>query len=156
MSDKLSLFRVTDPDSAAFAAVLQLTADYYNEDQIQWNERLSQVALETLARSDHLGRIWLLRCGEGVVGYAIVTFGYDHEVGGRFATLTDFFVCPDHRNCGHGTAALSSIEVSCRLAHCSALELQIQNHNAKVRRLYERSGFRALDRTPYLKILTAK
>jgi ribosomal protein S18 acetylase RimI-like enzyme len=75
-------------------------------------------------------------------GYAIVTWGYDLEYGGRDAFLTELFVRPAQRGRGIGHQALAAAEDAARAGGAHALHLLVRHDNAEALRLYDRAGYR--------------
>ncbi|MEZ4332236.1 MAG: GNAT family N-acetyltransferase [Myxococcota bacterium] len=109
--------------------------------------RLRDALAELLARPE-LGGVWLVEgvaaqdrsATDEVVGYALVTYGFDLEFGGRDAFLTELWIDEDARGRGLGSAALERL---CPLlAECGvhALHLQVRPDNP-AQRLYSRAGF---------------
>jgi ribosomal protein S18 acetylase RimI-like enzyme len=109
-----------------------------------------EAALHTLLSEPALGGVWLIEDG-AVIGYAIVTFGYDLEFAGRDAWLTEFWVDEHARNTGAGAAALALLDSELRPLGVRALHLQVRPENPALR-LYERAGF---EKSPRL-VLTRK
>jgi ribosomal protein S18 acetylase RimI-like enzyme len=109
-----------------------------------------EAALHGLLGDAALGGVWLIEDGR-VVGYAIVTFGYDLEFAGRDAWLTELWVDEAARGAGAGTAALSLLDAELAPLGVRALHLQVRPENPALR-LYERAGF---ERSPRL-VLTRR
>jgi ribosomal protein S18 acetylase RimI-like enzyme len=80
-----------------------------------------------------------------VIGYAMVTFGYDLEFAGRDAYLTELWIDPPARGSGAGGAALALLDPELRTHGVHALHLQVRPDNPALR-LYLRSGFVASPR----------
>ena len=99
-----------------------------------------QAALERLLRDPGLGGAWLIERDAAAIGYAIVTFGYDLEFGGRDAYLTELWIDPPARRCGAGTEALALLDPELQARGVQALHLQVRPDNPALR-LYQRSGF---------------
>lgn len=104
-----------------------------------------EAALGRLLGDPGLGGVWLVERDGAAVGYAIVTFGYDLEFGGRDAVLTELWIDPPARGTGAGSAALGLLEPALRAHGVHALHLQVRPENP-ARRLYERRGFVASPR----------
>lgn len=102
-------------------------------------------ALERLLRDPGLGGVWLIERDGAAIGYAIVTFGYDLEFGGRDAFLTELWVDPGARGRGAGSAALELLGPALRGLGVRALHLQVRPENPALR-LYQRHGFVASPR----------
>jgi ribosomal protein S18 acetylase RimI-like enzyme len=104
-----------------------------------------EAALDRLLADPGLGGAWLIERDGAVIGYAIVTFGYDLEFGGRDAYLTELWIDPAARNGGAGGEALQLLEPALRAHSVQALHLGVRPENPAIR-LYERSGFVASPR----------
>lgn len=104
-----------------------------------------EAALRRLLAAASLGGVWVIEDG-GVIGYAVVTFGYDLEFGGRDAFLTELWIDDAARGHGAGTAALALLDGELRTRDVRALHLQVRPDNPALR-LYERNGF---ERSPRL------
>ena len=97
-------------------------------------------ALRALLADASLGGAWLVEDAGAVIGYAIVTYGYDLEFAGRDAYLTELWIDEPARGQGAGRAALALLPDELRARGVHALHLQVRPENPAVR-LYERSGF---------------
>jgi ribosomal protein S18 acetylase RimI-like enzyme len=88
----------------------------------------------------------LARRAAGVaIGYAIVTFGYDLEFGGRDAYLTELWIDPAERGRGAGSAVLALLDGELRAQGVRAVHLGVRPESPAVR-LYARAGFEASPR----------
>lgn len=98
-------------------------------------------ALGALLADPAKGGVWLVvDLVDDIVGYAIVTYGYDLEFAGRDAWLTELWIDEAHRARGAGREALDQLPDALRAAGVRALHLQVRPENP-ARRLYERAGF---------------
>jgi GNAT superfamily N-acetyltransferase len=103
-------------------------------------ERVS-AGLTTLLGDASLGTAWVFSIDDDVVGYAIVSFGFDLEFGGRDAIMTDFFLVPDARNQGRGKEALERVVEGSRDQGVLALHLMVDPANKPAFKLYAGSKF---------------
>jgi ribosomal protein S18 acetylase RimI-like enzyme len=126
---------------------------YYEYDGIPFHEAEIRAGLSVLLRDPSLGRAWLIIRASGVIGYTIIGYDFDLEVGGRLATVTDLFLAPEHRRKGHGRRTLEFVVEFCRASGVRALQLQVERDNAEAQALYKSFGFQAADRIPMLKRL---
>lgn len=127
---------------------------YYAEDGIPFDEALVHPALAQLLANPSLGRaFFLLNEANDFQGYVVFTFGFDHEVGGKLAIVTDLFIEPVHRRRGLAKAALRFVVETCRPLGVRSLELQTEAHNAAGQALYRACGFRLHDRLPMFLLL---
>lgn len=104
-----------------------------------------EAALARLLDDPGLGGAWLVERDGAAIGYAIVTFGYDLEFGGRDAYLTELWIDPPARGQGAGAAALALLDPELRARGIQALHLQVRPDNPAFR-LYQRTGFVASPR----------
>ena len=147
----LTLTAVTPAD---LDSLLALVERYYAFDQIEFFPAASRSALQQLLADPNLGHAFLFKLGDETIGYGIITFGFDHEVGGRFALITDFYFLEAHRGKGYGTQALRDIEARCLGWGAVAIELQVYPHNEPAQKLYRKLGFHPFHRIPMAKRLS--
>jgi len=121
-------------------AVLPRTSALNAHEGIEIDATTLAAALRQLLADPGLGGVWLIERASAPVGYAIVTFGYDLEFGGRDSYLTELWIDPEARGHGAGTAALALLENELRARGVRALHLQVRPENPAIR-LYERTGF---------------
>jgi ribosomal protein S18 acetylase RimI-like enzyme len=127
---------------------------YYEYDGIPFHEREIRAGLSVLSRDPSLGRAWLIILGSEVIGYTIIGYDFDLEVGGRLATVTDLFLAPQHRRKGLGRRTLEFVAEFCRASGVRALQLQVERDNLEAQALYKSFGFQAADRIPMCKRLS--
>lgn len=124
--------------------LLPLIAAFYEVDQHAFDESVVRAALGPLLTGDAVGQVWLITTDAGAVaGYAVLTWGYSLESGGREGLVDELFV--QQRNTGLGGAALAALVEQARRAGCRVLFLETEAHNARVRAFYRRHGFAVQD-----------
>jgi ribosomal protein S18 acetylase RimI-like enzyme len=101
--------------------------------------------LRTLLASPEFGGVWIVERDGLLIGYAVVTYGYDLEFGGRDSFLTEIWIDAAARNRGAGAATLEHLAAELRGRGVQALHLQVRRDSPALR-LYERSGFVASPR----------
>src|SRR5262245_11342731 len=104
--------RVTDLE-----AIVPLVQEFCAVDGHPYDEALVRGALGPLLASDQHGVVWLAVQDEAVAGYAVVTWGYSLESGGRDALLDELYVRA--RRKGVGGALMEAL-----LADCTARGLR--------------------------------
>jgi ribosomal protein S18 acetylase RimI-like enzyme len=131
------------------AAVLPRTRALSAHEGIVISDELLEAALRRLLEDASLGGVWLVETNavraDGVIGYAIFTFGYDLEFGGRDAYMTELWIDERERGRGIGSAVIDLLAGELRARDVRALHLQVRSDNPAAR-LYERSGFVASPR----------
>jgi len=83
------------------------------------------------------GVIWLaIKTGETMIGFASVGPYAPHTM-----KLHKLYLLPDHHGAGIGARALAEVEQIARDSAASALVLNVNRHNSKAIRAYERAGW---------------
>lgn len=132
------MIRRADPRDAA--ALLGLMRLFGVEHGSGFDEARVSSALGPLLADPSLGVV-LVACGDdgALAGYAVLTWGWSLESGGREALLDEIFVADRGR--GTGSALLSAVIEAARAADAQALFLETEAPNDRVRRWYLRHGF---------------
>jgi ribosomal protein S18 acetylase RimI-like enzyme len=132
-------FRPAQP--ADLDAVMGLMARFAAETRAPFQEDEARRALGRLAADASLGRVFVIRVEENVVGYVVLTLGYSLEFLGRDAFVDELFVVPEWRSRGIGSAALRHLEAACGELGVRALHLEVGPDNHPAVGLYRRAGF---------------
>jgi ribosomal protein S18 acetylase RimI-like enzyme len=152
-SDETLVLKEVSPDEVD--TLLDFVASYFAFDGIPFHSFDVRQSLEQLLRNPSLGKAWFLQVNGKPAGYAVLTKGFDHEVGGRIGTITDFYLQPAFRGRGIGTETLQRIEKEAVTLGLEALELQVGHDNEPAKRLYRKIGFEAANRIPMCKRIGA-
>lgn len=121
-------------------ALLGLVREFYLVDGHDYDHDALVRALGPLLDGDEHGGVWLFD-----TGYAVLTWGYSLESGGRDALLDEFYV--RDRGRGTGSAVLAELADVARAAGASRVFLETERPNHAARRFYRRSGFTEEDST---------
>lgn len=117
--------------------LLAMAAEFNQIDGHPHDDARVRAALLPLLVDDHLGIVYLL--GEPAIGYAVVTWGYSIESGGRDALLDEIYVRP--RGQGLGGAGFDAVLDDLRHRGLPRIFLETERSNERVRRFYARHGF---------------
>ncbi len=98
-------------------------------------------ALGVLFSDPGLGRVWLTLVEDAVAGYAMGTWGFSTEQGGRFLLLDELFVLPEFRGRGVGAATLALVEQEAKREGAGAVRIEVSVENAPARELYRAAGY---------------
>ncbi|HEX3628429.1 MAG TPA: GNAT family N-acetyltransferase [Verrucomicrobiae bacterium] len=143
---ELSLVPITD-----VALACNWVRQYYAFESLPFNATV-EAAVARLLESSRFGWFFELTRDREAIGYAVLTRAFDHEIGGEYGILTDFFLLEPYRRQGRGSRALELIEEFARSHGFRDLQLYVLEHNAAVRGFYKRHGFREFaDRRPMTK-----
>lgn len=124
-----------------------LVRAYYREDGLDWVEARQPAALRALAASHPNGHGWMIRLGQRTVGYAVLTWSFSIESGGRDGLIDEIYLIPEVRGRGLGQRVLAMIEDEARGRGLGRLFLEV-NHGSRALSLYRRAGF--VDHRRYL------
>jgi ribosomal protein S18 acetylase RimI-like enzyme len=116
--------------------LLVLAVEFNEIDRHPYDPGRVREALEPLLTSDDLGVVYVL--GEGL-GYALVTWGYSIESGGRDALLDEIYVREQGE--GLGSQLLDDVLSDLATRGLPRVFLETEAHNEGVRRFYTRHGF---------------
>lgn len=132
------------PATAADLPLLVAMMTRFNQHEgIPWDAEGGAAPLRRLLAEPELGQITLFCQPETStpIGYAVVTYGFDLEFGGRDAFLTEMYLEPAARGQGIGQSALAQLLDRTREAGVAALHLQVRADNPAAQRLYRAAGF---------------
>ena len=90
-----------ETNSEEVDTLVDFVGRYYAFDAIPFHPFDVRRSLLQLVSDPRLGKAWILRVNGISAGYAILTIGFDHEVGGRIGTITDFYLEPAFRGERH-------------------------------------------------------
>jgi ribosomal protein S18 acetylase RimI-like enzyme len=136
------MFHARGATAGDLPEILEMMADFNLGESIAFDRAVFLPRLERLVGDPGLGRVLVFEIDGNASGYAIVTWGYDLEYGGRDAFLTELFVHPAHRGRGIGQRALAAAEDAARSGGAHALHLLVRHENGEALRLYDRAGYR--------------
>lgn len=131
--------RAAEPADAD--ALVTLVAEFYGEAHYRFDAPVTRRAVARLLADGEVGRAWLATVDGRTAGYAVVTFGFSLEYGGRDAFVDELFVRPAHRRRGLGERLLATIESAAAEHGVGALHLEVEGDNDGAASLYRRRGF---------------
>jgi GNAT superfamily N-acetyltransferase len=95
--------------------------------------------LQELRQAPIRGRAVALELGSQVSGYALLVSFWSNELGGEVCTIDELYVEPEHRGSGYATRLLQCLSARSEPWLGSIV---VTPDNVRVRRFYERIGFR--------------
>ena len=137
-----SVERIRRATSDDLEPLMPLIRSFYEIDQHEFDESFVRQALIPLLGDDAFGQVWVTDDGE-LGGYAVVTWGYSLESGGRECLVDEIYV--ERRSNGSGARLLDAALEGARQAGARAVFLETEAHNERVRSFYVRSGFEIED-----------
>lgn len=121
------------------ARLLVLRAEYAAADGHNFEEATATSGFEPLLADDDVGVVLVAESHDGLVGYAVVTWGWSIEVGGLDVVLDEIYA--RERGQGIGSRLLGEVELVCRARGARRIFLETERPNHRARRLYARHGW---------------
>ncbi|MCU1281072.1 MAG: hypothetical protein JWM53_4618 [bacterium] len=147
------MFAARPATDADIPTILVMMEDFNAIEAIVFDRQAFVPRLRELLGNPSLGGLLLFELDGAVVGYAIVTWSYDLEFGGRDAFLTELYLVAERRGQGLGRQAVAAAETFAKAGGAHALHLLVRHDNAPARALYARAGFAAQPRLVMSKLL---
>src|SRR5262249_53077551 len=133
--------------------LLRLLVDQLREHDIPTSAADVARTLDALLERPHRARFLVAVEHERLVGVAALSFAWPIEHGGRGAWLEELFVEPAARGRGLGTALLGAACDAAAATGAVAIDLEVERSHERAAKLYARHGFRALERTHWVRLL---
>jgi len=132
--------RLAAADPADAQAILSLARAFHEADGHPLNSQ-DEHALRQLLADQTYGVVFKIEGASGVIGYAVLCFGYSVELGGRDVFLDDFYIVPSERGHGLGHSVMEALIGFARETSCAAVHLEVVAGN-RDEGFYRRLGFR--------------
>ncbi len=137
--DGIAEVRLAGADDAS--VVMRYMLEFNAGEQIACTEAGLRASFATLLDHPDWGAVLIAEVGGVPVGYAVVSFSFDFEYGGREAFLTELFVRPRDRGRRVGAALLAAAERHAAAAGVSFLQLVVRRDNPGAQRFYREHDF---------------
>lgn len=135
--------------------ILRMMETFNEEELIRYSVARLGESFDALLANPAWGQMFIGELGGVPIGYAILTYGFDFEYGGRTALLAELFIAPRHRGRGLGHELLLVVEQFAREQGVHALNLIVRKENPQAQRLYRRHDFQFDPRLSMTKSLSA-
>lgn len=119
---------------------------YHGHDRLAFDRQTAAASLKTLVRDDRLGQIWLGLENRVAVGYAVLTFGFSLEFGGRDAFIDELYVRRPFRRRGIGARLVRHVLDAAEAEGVRAVHLEVRTDNLVATAFYRGLGFRVRER----------
>jgi GNAT superfamily N-acetyltransferase len=124
-------------------SLLRLIQQFCEADRHPYDESRVDPALQPLLDDDTFGQVWIAGDDMTATGYAIVTWSYSLESGGRDCILDEIYSVSQSR--GIGSELMNVVLDEAARAGARSIFLETESHNRRVREFYRRHGFSAED-----------
>ena len=125
--------------------VVALIEEFYLIDRHVYDHERVTAGLTPLLEDDRFGQVWLIggTADTSADGYAVVTWSWSLESGGRDCILDELYLRT--RGTELGAAALAEVTAAAAAAGARAMFLETEHHNERVRGFYSSNGFAVED-----------
>lgn len=127
--------------------ILNYMEAFYAIDDYPFEVAKSKANLEEFIANESLGLMFLVHNVSKSIGYLAMTFGYSFEYGGRDAFIDELFLVEEARGKGHGSQIMNLLEDQAKTHKVKAIHLEVEPHNVKGSRIYDKAGYASNDRT---------
>jgi ribosomal protein S18 acetylase RimI-like enzyme len=128
-------------NSETIPNVLEMMEDFYSLDDYPFDNEKNEKNLKVFISNPELGRLWLIKFENQIVGYICLTFGFSFEFGGRDAFIDEFFIKAEFRNMGIGQQTMDFIENESKELEVKSIHLEVEKHNKTGNKLYLNKGY---------------
>jgi len=133
------------PSLSSIDMLLKLVEELFDYEVLPQKIEQTTQAAHQLLNNPELGQAWFIEVeqeGEKIIaGHIIISFSFSLEYGGRIGLIDQFYLKPEWRQQGIGTALIPQIEYHVTKAGVNALSLEVNIGNAGARSFYEKHGF---------------
>ena len=123
-----------------------MVPEYHSSEGFDPSEPAIGARLERVVVDPSLGRLVVVRAAGKGAAYALLTFGFSLEYGGRDAFVDEIYLRADYRGRGWGRRLLEFVEHEAKRCGVRALHLEVARENAAALELYRQFGFEDHDR----------
>ncbi|APR82231.1 Histone acetyltransferase HPA2 [Minicystis rosea] len=146
-------FTIRPAVPADAARVTILLVAQLREHEIPTDETHVASSVAAMLADPGRGFILVADGAEIIEGVAYVSFATPLEHAGEVAWLEELYVAPAQRNHGIGQALVDAVIEQAGARGCVSVDLEVEADHARAANLYERSGFRRMRRSHWVRPL---
>lgn len=125
-----------------FESLLSMMANFNAIDGYHFDEATTRKNLENFISNKQLGKLWLIYAEENIIGYVVLAACFSFEFKGLTAFIDELYLAESYRGKGIGGDVINFVEAQAQLMEIKALHLEVERHNEKGKKLYEKKGFK--------------
>ncbi|MEY5145280.1 MAG: hypothetical protein RL745_649 [Actinomycetota bacterium] len=131
--------RIRRAEIGDLASLIRLGALYCEADDAEWIPERAKSAFEPLLADDRHGTVLVVEVETSVAGYAVLTWGWSIEAGGREALLDEMYI--EHPGGGLGSALIEAVMAAAKAAGAARVFLETEAANESARGFWLKRGF---------------
>jgi ribosomal protein S18 acetylase RimI-like enzyme len=122
--------------------ILTMMEQFYAIYNYPFEKEKTQKNLVEFLANPNLGRTWVIKNVNMVIGYIVLAYGYSFEHGGRDAFIDEFFLKKEFRRKGFGGLTMEFIQNEGQKLGVKVIHLEVEQHNTGGMKLYKEKGFK--------------
>ncbi|MFV0361615.1 MAG: GNAT family N-acetyltransferase [Suipraeoptans sp.] len=131
---------------------IALAKKFYNSDAVMHSvpESYFEATWNEMIRSNDYARGFILEDNGKTAGYALLSFTFSQEAGGKVAWIEEVFILPEFRGSGLGSQFFDYVHMEIE-PEVRRVRLEVEPDNLRAIKLYEKLGFDGLPYTQMVK-----
>lgn len=121
--------------------ILEMMVDFYAIDAYVIDPAVSRENFEVLVSNPSYGQAFLIEEEGEFMGYMILAYVFSFEFKGRVVILDELYLSEAARGKGLGKKAVEYAQSYAQEQDCKKIFLEVETHNLRAQRLYEKLGF---------------
>ena len=124
---------------------------FTQEKEFEYQEGLHVKALKKILKDKNLGRIFVYKIEDKIVGMVSLLFSYSTAYGAKVGTIEDMIVLREFRGIGVGNALLDHVMQYAKKKKLKRLTLLTDNDNKVAHKMYKKFGMKKSDMVTFRK-----
>ncbi|NDB18580.1 MAG: GNAT family N-acetyltransferase [Actinobacteria bacterium] len=123
--------------------LLILGERYCAADRAAWLPQRARAGFKPLLRDDTHGIVLVVEATDALIGYAVLTWGWSIEAGGRESLLDEMYI--DQPSRGYGSLLIEEVVAAAQAHGAVRVFLETEGVNSAARRFWLKRGFELED-----------
>ena len=121
--------------------ILDMMEQFNSIDNYPFDKERTKENLLYFLADYSLGRVWVIKIENYIIGYLVLAFGFSFEHGGRDAFIDELFLKTEYRQKGVGKLTMDFIEEEAPKLGIRIVHLEVERHNKGGSKLYIEKGY---------------
>ena len=134
-------FSVSDLKSENIKDILPMMKDFYELDNYPFDEKSAWRNFQKFIENPDFGKAFLISENQQIAGYFILVNFFSFEFGGNIWFLDELYIDSKFQGKSLGKKTVDFVKNLAKENKISVVFLEVENHNERAIKLYEKSGF---------------
>lgn len=126
---------------------MQMMENFYAIDHYPFDLNKAEDNFKIFVANKNLGRYFLVKQAEDIIGYIILSVGFSFEYHGKDSFIDEFYLLNEFRGLGIGQEVLKQVSIEAGRLGINAIHLEVENDNQRANQLYLKNGFKGNKRS---------